>query len=95
LDQLRKFYFTGSRFQDFVGAFFKPEDLNATNYLQHSAGAFTKVVNSGVWERFVTAMNSVGLPSKIVVAPLQNSAMQAQAETTPSRHKLLPKKDHR
>jgi hypothetical protein len=55
-------------------------------------------------EQFATAVKSVGLPSKIVVAPLikqrdaplQNSGMQAQAqaqaETTPTRHKLLSKK---
>jgi hypothetical protein len=45
-----------------------------------------------LWERFVTANKSVGPTSKIVVAPLkkqryaplQNSGMQAQAQTIPA-----------
>jgi hypothetical protein len=35
-------------------------------------------------------MNSIGLPSKIVVAPLGKQRDASKAKTTPTRHKLLP-----
>jgi hypothetical protein len=43
-----------------------------------------------LWERFVTAMNSVGLQSKIVVASLGKQRDASKAKTTPTTHEFQP-----